>query len=192
MTASGVATLFITQQLLGDRSDCNGGASDPHIDNGLNWLANNFDATFDASRETGKHHLEQYALFAISRVGFASGLRYFGKEDWYQRGADYLIRTQQANGNWVSDRPASTALGLLFLAYGSSPVVVNKLQYTLPAEPGKPASARWNQRPQDLSNFTEWMGHQLETRLNWQVVISPRRSKRCTMRRSLRSAAARN
>ena len=32
------------------------------------------------------------------------------------------------------------------------------------------SGAQWNQRPQDLLNFTDWMGHQLEHRLNWQVV----------------------
>jgi len=170
MTAAGIATAFITQTMLHDSTDCKGNAGDPTIEKALKWLADNFDATFDPARETAGLHLEQYALFAISRVGVASGLRYFGKVDWYQRGTDYLVTTQQADGNWISSRPASAQLGLLFLAYGSSPAVVSKLEYALSPEHGKPAVARWNQRPQDLLNFTDWMGHQLEHRFNWQVV----------------------
>jgi len=170
MTAAGVATLYLTQALLGSYSECHGNPQDPHIDKGLSWLGSNFDATFDVSRETSGGHLEQYALFAISRVGAASGLRYFGTVDWYQRGADFLVATQQPNGTWISGPPGGTPLGLLFLAYGSSPVVVNKLRYSKPAEAGKTPIEQWNQRPQDLLNFVDWMGRRLETRLNWQVV----------------------
>ena len=136
----------------------------------INWLGTNFDATFDIKREDGHWHMETYALFAISRVGVASGLRYFGTVDWYQRGADWLIATQQKDGSWISFCGEGTALGLLFLAYGSPHVAVNKLEYSFPSEHGKPVVARWNQRPQDLLNFVDWMGQQIEQRLNWQVV----------------------
>jgi hypothetical protein len=170
MTAAGVASLFLTQAALHNHGDCSGNISDPNINKGLGWLAGNFDATFDTNRETVGRHFEQYALFAISRVGVASGLRTFGNVDWYNRGADWLIGSQAADGTWNPGEPGSTALGLLFLSYGSSPVVVNKLQYTLPAAGGKAAEADWNQRPQDVLNFVDWMSHQLEHRLNWQVV----------------------
>ena len=113
--------------------------------------------------------MQGYGLFAISRVGVASGRRFFGTIDWYPRGADCLVATQQPSGSWVWPDPrfppssVRHAIGLLFLAYGSSPVVVSKLEYTLPAAAGQPTAARWNQRPQDLLNFVDWMGSQLET-----------------------------
>jgi len=170
MTAAGVATLFLTQSFLNNSTECRENVDDPHIDKGLSWLGTNFDATFDPGRELTGQHLEPYALFAISRVGVASGLRYFGNVDWYERGADYLIATQQPDGSWNASIPAAVAMDLLFLTYGSSPVVINKLQYTTVTETGKPAVGEWNQRPQDLLNFVDWMGRRLETRLNWQVV----------------------
>ena len=86
------------------------------------WLGANFDATFDANRQLNRGHFESYSLFTISRVGVASGNRYFGAVDWYQRGADYLLTTQLPDGTWPAGVPGATALDLLFLAYGSSPV----------------------------------------------------------------------
>jgi hypothetical protein len=170
MTAAGAATLLEAQAALHEETDCKGNLQDPHLDKAIAWLGTNFDATFDAKRELNGSHLEQYALFAISRVGAASGLRYFGNVDWYQRGCDYLVHSQHADGNWVTSIPAGTPLGLLFLAYGSAPVAVEKLDFALPSEPGIPTVAQWNQRPQDLLNFVDWMGRQLERRINWQVV----------------------
>jgi len=170
MTAAGVATLLITQSVLADPSGCLGNGVDPHVDKGIGWLGAHFDATFDVARQINNLHLEQYALFAISRVGVASGSRYFGAVDWYQRGTDYLIATQQKDGNWTSSKPGGTALALLFVAYGSSPVVLGKLEHAPPPEAGRPGIPDWNQRPQDLLNFTDWMGRQLEHRFNWQVV----------------------
>ena len=170
MTAAGLATLFVTQSFLDASGGCQGNPDDPHVRLGIDWLGKNFDATFDVSREDFGGHFEPYALFAISRVGVASGLRYFGTVDWYQHGADYLIASQGPDGSWSSYAGGGTALGLLFLDYGSSPVAVEKLEYALPAQAGNTAVARWNQRPQDMLNFVDWMGHQLEHRLNWQVV----------------------
>ena len=60
--------------------------------------------------------------------------------------------------------------GFSFSRMASSQVAVNKLQYVLPAAAGSPAMAQWNQRPQDMLNFVDWMGRQLEHRINWQVV----------------------
>ncbi|HEY2587210.1 MAG TPA: DUF4159 domain-containing protein [Tepidisphaeraceae bacterium] len=181
MTAAGVATLFITQESLRRGTECRGNPKDANIAHGLEWLGTNFDAVYDPTREAWQNQfwlppearpkLETYGLFAISRIGAASGLRQFGNVDWFQRGADYLMKAQAPDGTWKGKVSPidGTALGALFLCYGRAPIVVNKLQYSLETG-GKSAEARWNQRPQDVFNFVSWMGHQLESRFNWQIV----------------------
>ncbi len=172
MTAAGVATLFLTQSALRLRTDCRGNTPTPNIDKGISWLASHFDLAFDPNAELNNLHFETYALFAISRVGVASGYRHFGDIDWYQRGADYLLGSQLPDGSWSGDIPvvANTSLAMLFFIYGRAPILLGKLEYTLAPLNGKPPAANWDQRPEDLLNFADWMGRRLEQRVNWQVV----------------------
>lgn len=125
MTAAGVATLFITQDYNHalEGLTCKGNISNKHIEEGMEYIGKNFD---QALRGT------QYALYGIERIGVASGYKYINNIDWYQRGADYLIKGQQKEGQWNGQWRgpiAETALGVLFLARGRAPVVMNKLDY---------------------------------------------------------------
>jgi hypothetical protein len=172
MTAAGVATLFITQDYLHSDAgiNCTGNITNPHIDAGLTWLSDHFDQVFDNLNEWAPY----YALYGIERVGVASGRKYLGSVDWYQRGADYLLKSQSAaKGNWsaVDHRSTSlystvdTCLAMLFLSRGRAPVVFNKLQYDINGKEGN-----WNQRPRDVANLVHWIAKQTETYLNWQIV----------------------
>jgi hypothetical protein len=171
MTAAGVATLLITDDRLNLSGDCRGTPPSAGVVNGLRWLSQNFDSVFSLPREYLGLPFERYTLFGISRIGAASGLKYFDNIDWYQRGSDYLISTQIPDGSWLGRPapPAETAFGILFLTYGRAPVVLNKLQYNADDKPGS-APAHWDQRREDCANFVAWMGKQLEERFNWQSV----------------------
>jgi hypothetical protein len=169
MTASGVATLFITQEYLhlADFSECKGSAFDPAIEKGLKWIGTNFDRFHEK--------WPFYTVFAIERCGAASGYRYFGEHDWFAEGADWLIKQQAENGSWEGDNNASTSFALLFLGRGRAPVAVNKLQYgASEIGPGSnvaaPTGANWNQRPRDVPNICRWTGRQQERTLNFQIV----------------------
>lgn len=162
MTAAGVATLFITQDYLnaGKGVDCTGNIRDHSIDMGLKWMSAN---TKDvASRRA------YYTLYGIERIGVASGLKYFGTVDWYDDGAEYLVRNQDGNGGW--DGVPDTCFSILFLVRGRAPVVMNKLEYDIDTVGDKAKLANWNQRPRDCANLVRWMGKQLEKDLNWQIV----------------------
>jgi hypothetical protein len=165
MTAAGVATLFITQEFLhaDDGIEGNkGNIVDPWINKGLGWISKNFDDLIAKPNN--------YALYGIERVGVASGYKYFGKLDWFDAGADVLIRTQnKQNGNWGDE--VNTSFALLFLSRGRAPVMMNKLQYNVTApkqQQGK--EANWNQRPRDVANATRWVQETAERTLNWQIV----------------------
>ena len=84
---------------------------------------------------------------------------------------DYLVRSQKEDGSWESDRGVipDTSFGLLFLSRGRAPLLMNKLQYSVTDKKEELADA-WNERPRDLANLAQWMGTQLETSFNWQVM----------------------
>jgi hypothetical protein len=177
MTAAGTATLFITlDELYGDMGgDCRGNIQHAPIERAIKWLATHYDQVFN-------NNWPYYTLYGIERVGLASGYKYIGTNDWYRLGVEKLLATQQPNGSWNST-VADTCFGLLFLARGRSPLMVNKLSYALtpPAAPARagaaadkpaaePKEGNWNQRPRDVANLSKWMSHQVERELHWQIV----------------------
>ncbi|HSI32143.1 MAG: DUF4159 domain-containing protein [Phycisphaerae bacterium] len=163
MTAAGVATLFITQDYLHfkDGVECKGNVRNKAIDDGIAWLIKNFESIF-------KSEWPFYALYGMERIGLASGYKYLGTIDWYQRGADTLIKFQQPDGGWGAIH--DTAFSLLFLVRGRAPVVMNKLEYAIDFKGEKNATTHWNQRPRDAANVTRWISRQFERELNWQIV----------------------
>jgi len=170
MTAAGVATLFITQDYLLQYSNfgfCKGGANNPHIDAGLAWMDKHIKQLLGGG--------QYYGMYGVERIGVASGKKYFGTVDWYEVGADYLVKTQAADGSWGGSIP-NTCFAMLFLSRGRSPVIMNKLEYAL----NDPANAKinlpWAQRPRDVANFARFAGKMSEQYFNWQVVnlkVSP-------------------
>jgi hypothetical protein len=166
MTGAGVATLFITQDMLneGKGGECKGNIEDKDIDRGLKWLADHY-----AKLPAEPHKL--YAMYNMERVGTASGYKYFGTIDWYKTGAAELLKTQDASGAWASSSGPlpGTVWGILFLVKGRAPVMMNKLDYTIDLK-GDKGISNWNQRPRDIANLAHWTGKQLEKDLNWQIV----------------------
>ena len=172
MTAAGVATLFITQEYLQIAPRCGGNIDDPAIDAGLRFLGTHLDPLPDYDR--------YYLLFGVSRVGLASGYKYLGATDWFRWGSDALCREQSPDGGWLrldtgNDNARgvpNTSFALLFLSRGRAPVMMNKLDYdgVAGAANEKPAPGLWNQRPRDVANLARWVGKQIESPLNWQVV----------------------
>jgi Domain of unknown function (DUF4159) len=161
MTAAGVATLFITQDYLQpDAGNCQHNLGNENIDRGVAWIDSHFQNVLD----TGAF----YGMYGIERIGVASGRKYFGTSDWYQRGADHLIKAIYDNGS--AGQIQDTCFVLLFLVRGRAPVLMNKLQYENVGLTGHALEGAWNERPRDCANLSRWMGHNLERDLNWQIV----------------------
>ncbi len=161
MTAAGIATLFITQDYtLPDRwGNCKGGTPNANIEKGLAWMDQHVEQVLSEGNP--------YTMYGIERIGVASGRKYFGTVDWYEKGADVFVHRQGQDGSWGGSIP-DTCFALVFLTRSSAPVMMNKLQYDLPKQP-KLIEA-WNERPRDAANLAHWAGRQLETFLNWQTV----------------------
>src|SRR5262249_15076762 len=59
-----------------------------------------------------------YLLWSVERVGVAYGLKTIGRLDWYAKGSEILLATQQADGSWrgeYAEGGADTCFALLFL-----------------------------------------------------------------------------
>lgn len=162
MTAAGVATLFITQDYtLRDVGECHGNVSNTNIERGLAWMDKNINAALTSGN--------LYGMYGIERIGVASGRKYFDTVNWYQAGADFLLKNQDEEGSWGADVP-NTCFAILFLARGSAPVAINKLEYDLVDKAGKSAPGPWNERPRDCANVVRTIGRNIEQTLNWQIV----------------------
>lgn len=173
MTAVGVATLFITQDFLyGNKGvDCKGNITNQAIEKGMNWIESNIAKV--ASDEKYERDYPLATLYAIERIGVASGAKYFGKVDWFEHGAAWLIKKQKNDGSWYGGASfigsvADTCFATLFLSRGRAPVAFNKLDYSTAG--GVKKVTGWNQRPRDIANLTRWIGRQIEADLNWQIV----------------------
>ena len=169
ITAAGVASLFITQEFLhsDEGLNCRGNISNPAIEAGINYLAGEFPKLVADAPIPARH----YTLYGIERIGVASGYKYLNDVDWFQTGADYLVRTQAPEGAWNGDDGPEvvTSFSLLFLSRGAAPVAINKLQYTINPR-DKQQEGNWNQRPRDVANATKYVAKQTERDLNWQII----------------------
>ena len=185
ITAAGVASLYITLDELhaNDGVRCSGNVTNANIDAGLKFLADGLPYLLDqkpypddrARRiaiEGNAGGSRFYTLYGIERIGVASGLKYLGDLDWYEAGADWLLKRQAADGSWGGEE--ETAFALLFLSRGREPVFMNKLVYQQAAGPARPGqeppleAGHWNQRPRDVANLARFVGESTERSLNWQ------------------------
>jgi len=170
MTAAGVASLFITRDYIyrgvgcpcrGNRSSARPVQVDKAIDGGLDWLGKHFIAKSVPSVVPANGQLDSltiYWLYACERVGLASGMKYFGGHDWYDEGAEFLIRRQQPPGQW--GRIHNTAFALCFLIKGKAPLLLNKLRF----------NGKWDMHPRDAANLAAYVGQLKEQPIRWQII----------------------
>jgi len=160
MSASGVATLYILLDNLYASEFVGKKATASHhlikrITAGLKWLDANF------KNPPMGHSDYPYWIYAVERVGLASGYKNFGKLDWYKHVANRLLR-QQNGGAWRGGwgDVVGTSFCMLFLVRGQHPVVFNKLEY----------AGSWSNRPRDMASLTRWLSKTFELTMNWQIV----------------------
>jgi hypothetical protein len=161
MTAAGIASLYVCFDNLFSEAfiQCTASSKFTPIQKGLDWMERNF------TDEEGRIHMQRggYYLYGVERVGLASGYKYFGKADWYKLGCEWAIprvrEKAKKRGNKKSN-PIEMSFMLLFLARGSYPVMVNKLQF----------EGDWNNRPRDCAALRRYMWDKFEGEPAWQII----------------------
>ncbi len=163
MTAAGIASSFVCfDNLFADAFiRCTASSKFTSIQKGLDWMERNFTDDEGNINMRGGH--SAYYLYGVERVGLASGYKYFGKADWYKLGCEWAVHqvreTAGKRGNRGSDRIKMSFI-LLFLARGSYPVMVNKLQF----------DGDWNNRPRDCAALRRYMWDKFEGEPAWQII----------------------
>lgn len=174
MTCAGIASLIIAHgaaresdvHVVGDRIQCCVRAKSEEerpIERGLEWLERNF----SVSRNPGSTIRGLYYLYGLERVGRLTSHRFIGQHDWYREGAEYLLQIKgDLASTWQAtsegDPRIATAFALLFLAKGRRPIVMAKLKHGPTAE--------WNPHRSDVANLTDYVGHQWQRDLGWEVI----------------------
>lgn len=164
MTAAGVASLFICGQSLhvggahvfvdGAYPGCGRYRQNVVVAKAMEWLTRNFTVETNPGRRAWKY----YYLYALERVGMISGVRMFGRHDWYRAGAAELVGEQGNDGAW-GNQTTETAFCLLFLAKGNRPVLFQKVQW----------EGDWNRNINDLEHLTVFIGERLGEPTTWQA-----------------------
>lgn len=177
MTAAGLATLFIAEDftVASKVANANGNApANPAVTKALQWIVKHWDDEVGTDEKQTRVYPFS-ALYAVERVGLASGLRSLGPIDWYGRGAAWLVGKQRKDGAFSASTArgarkgvVDTCFAVLFLARGRVPVAFNKLDYSNGVADTK--AAAWNQRPRDIAHLTRWTTLQLEREFRWQIV----------------------
>lgn len=168
MTAAGVCNLIILGGTLaspqekgwndGAAPNCGKYAASRPLTSGLNWIGRNFRVDQNPGRGANWQH---YWLYGVERAGILSGRRFFSTHDWYREGARYLVTTQRDDGVMGTGLP-DTCFGVLFLAKGHKPLLVQKLQWSDDDD--------WNPDRHDLENLIAFVGNVFGEPTAWQTV----------------------
>ena len=148
MTCAGIASLFVCHDWL-DAAKYGTAVGRPPMSaalkKALDWLeeGDQFDQHVGGD-EWG------YTLYSVERVGLASGLKFFGKHNWYPELANQVLSRQGDDGAWGSR--IDTAYALLFLSRGRHPIIMNKLRY----------DGYWANRPRDVANLATYASREME------------------------------
>ena len=99
-------------------------------------------------------------------MALASGIRFFGDQDWFRTGAHFILENQVVPGSAqsagvIDNDPIGRAFALMFLARGRAPTWITKI-----ALPGQ----RWNNRPNEIDRLTSHLSDLREVELNWQTL----------------------
>jgi hypothetical protein len=152
ITAAGLASLYVTTDQLSLKRPAGG---DKALEAGL--------ARVEADLVENFASQNLYYLYALERVGAATGRKTLGHMDWYRMGAAGLLLSQREDGAWMyAGELPGTALAILFLTHGGAPVIFNVMEHGQLAD--------WDPQPRAVAKLTRWMSRTLERPLNWQVV----------------------
>ncbi|MBI5865178.1 MAG: DUF4159 domain-containing protein [Planctomycetes bacterium] len=168
MTAAGVCNLIILGSSVaapqekgwndGAAPNCGRYLGSRPLQNGLTWLGRNFRVDENPGRGA---NWQLYWLYATERAGILSGRRFIGTHDWYREGATHLVASQRDDGYWGTGL-ADTCFGVLFLAKGHKPLLVQKLQWSEDED--------WNPDRHDLENLISYIGNTFGEPTAWQTV----------------------
>jgi hypothetical protein len=104
---------------------------------------------------------DTYGLYALERLGIIMGRANIGTHDWYNEGAAKLVGARRW-GSMGGTREVSTCFGVMFLARGLEPIVINKLE--------RRGTDDWNNDPYDIKHLVEFIHDHYQLPVQWRIV----------------------
>ena len=154
MTIAGTISLNICNEMLLKRSrQCKAPEKSKAIEDGLDWIDRNW-----KSQQIGR---DTYGLYALERLGIIMGRANIGKHDWFNEGARMLVGKKE----WYAQGgtpPVGACFGVMFLARGLEPIVINKLI--------RRDTQDWNNTPYDVKHLIEYIQDHYQHRVQWRMV----------------------
>jgi hypothetical protein len=160
MTAAAVASLYLCADRLAGQEAAEAVAERlTSIQMGLDWMADHYTLKENPGRALAWYY---FWLYGLERAGVTSGRRLFGEHDWFREGAALLVAGQRDDGAWT-DRLYENSLGLLFLAKGFKPLLVQRLVWEGPCR----------KDPRDLDHLVRYLDKRLGGQaVTWQTLKS--------------------
>jgi len=155
MTIASTISLHLCEEMLrsGEHKQCIAPPRSKEIDAGLKWIGDNW--------VKGRIGSDTYGLYALERLGIIMGRANIEGHDWFNEGARILLR----NRNWgamLGSNQTATAFGVMFLARGLEPIIINKLE--------RPESEDWNNDPYDVKYLVEHIQDAYQQPVQWRIV----------------------
>jgi len=113
---SGLGSYIVARYYAG-----HGSKRDGVIDKGLEWLAAHFSVS-DNPLSVDTRLWLYYYYYGMERIGVLANTEFFGKHEWYQEGARYLLSQQNPDGSWGVWMLRDTSWAILFLRRATRPV----------------------------------------------------------------------
>jgi len=160
MTAAAIASLYLCNDRIAKAEPADAAAERlATIEKGVAWIVEHYSLSENPNRALAWYY---FWLYGLERAGVTSGRRTFGHHDWFREGTALLVGGQRPDGTWT-DRLYQDALGLLFLAKGYKPLLVQRMEL----------GSEWRHDPRDLDHLVQY----LEKRIGgdpvaWQTVSS--------------------
>lgn len=150
--ASTISLSLCNEMLLKKEGQCKAPPVDKHVQMGLKWIADNW--------ESGKIGSDTYGLYALERLGIIMGRANIGGRDWYNDGARAYLNARRLKA--FGTREVSECFGVMFLARGLEPIVINKLE--------RRGTNDWNNTPYDVKRLVEHLQDRFQQRVQWRIV----------------------
>jgi len=155
MTIASTISLNLCEEMLRSKEhrQCTPPPRSKEIEAGLKWIGDNWE-----SKKVGS---DTYGLYALERLGIIMGRANIGGHDWYHEGARTLLRSSRWS-SFAGTSDVSTAFGLMFLARGLEPIIINKLE--------RRDTEDWNNDPYDVKHLTEFIEDKYQVPAQWRIV----------------------
>ena len=155
MTIASTISLNLCEEMLfaQEHKQCQPPPRSAAIENGLKWIAENW--------EKQKIGSDTYGLYALERLGIIMGRANIGSHDWFNEGARTLVGRRRWS-SFAGSPEVSTCFGVMFLARGLEPIVINKLE--------RRGTDDWNNDPYDVKHLVEFIQDHYQLPIQWRIV----------------------